>query len=160
MIHAVNWFLSSTINNNCMYRQVALLINVIGLLFLIWVIPVACKKDSAMSGGSSGSQTNGNDGIIVAGTGGSGSTLNEFGSPVKLCLDGSGNLYVSDATYNRITKWTPGATQGVIVAGNSSAGDSLDELNSPRGIFVDGSGNLFVADQANNRVVEWTPGAT
>ncbi|HSY75612.1 MAG TPA: hypothetical protein VK890_02075, partial [Bacteroidia bacterium] len=77
--------------------------------------------------------------------------------PTGLTFDNKGNMFIADATNNRIREV---ATSGVIntVAGNGTAGyfDSvsplLGELNNPTGVAVDASGNIYIADENNNRI--------
>lgn len=85
-------------------------------------------------------------------------------SPAGLAVDSSGNLYIADATNQRIRKVT---ASGIIttVAGNGIAGFSGDggpatsaalQITSfgqaASGALVDTAGNLFVADSWNNRI--------
>src|SRR5580658_5979765 len=93
-----------------LFRKILIVPALLALFFAL-----SCSKKS--SSGSSAS-----NGKIIAGTGSSGTALNEFASPNKITFDGAGNLYVSDASNSRVTKWTPGASQGTIVAGNGTAG--------------------------------------
>jgi uncharacterized protein (TIGR03437 family) len=78
--------------------------------------------------------------------------------PRGLAADASGNLFIADATNERIRKVSAG---GVIttVAGNGDFGFSGDggpatsaSLNQPQSIVVDASGSLFIADTYNNRI--------
>jgi sugar lactone lactonase YvrE len=79
-----------------------------------------------------------------------------FGAPKGLGIDGSGNLYVADATNNRIRKIS---TTGVVttLAGNGTAG-YLDgqgltaKFNNPIGVAVTSSGVIYVSDASNNRI--------
>ncbi len=79
--------------------------------------------------------------------------------PVGVAVDGAGNLFIADASNNRIRRVS--ASSGVIttVAGNGTAGFSGDggpatsaSLSGPTGIAVDHAGNLLVVDASNNRV--------
>jgi len=79
--------------------------------------------------------------------------------PDAIALDGSGNLYIGDASNNRVRKVT--LTTGVIttVAGNGTPGYGGDgglatnaELQFPSRAVLDGAGNLYIADLQNNRV--------
>ena len=107
-------------------------------------------------------------GIIstVAGDGAAGysgdggaATSAELYEPTGVAVDSAGNLYISDATNNRIRKVT--ASAGIIstVAGDGTAGYSGDggaatsaELAGPESVTVDSSGNIYFADSTNERI--------
>jgi len=81
-------------------------------------------------------------------------------TPTGMALDAFGNLFIADASNNRVREVT---TNGVIttVAGNGTAGYSGDggaatnaRLNAPTGVAVDALGNLFIVDYYNNRIRE------
>ena len=61
----------------------------------------------------------GNIGIIVAGNGSIGNTLNQLSGPQGVWVDSSENVFVTDTTNHRVMKWAPNATAGVLVAGMS-----------------------------------------
>ena len=78
-------------------------------------------------------------------------------SPEGLAVDSVGNLYIADASSDRIRK----ISNGVIttVAGSGSQGFSGDngpatsaQLNAPYGVAVDSADNLYIADANNNRI--------
>jgi secreted PhoX family phosphatase len=90
-------------------------------------------------------------------------TLAKLGSPAKVAVDQSGNVYICDQANNRIRE----ITNGIIftIAGNGTYGSSGDngpatsaELNQPDGVAVDSSGNIYIADLENNRLREITNG--
>jgi sugar lactone lactonase YvrE len=75
-----------------------------------------------------------------------------------VAVDGSGTLYIADATNNRVRMVD---TSGVIhtLAGGDLPGFSGDggpaasaSLSSPKGLAVDSAGNLYIADTANLRI--------
>ncbi len=78
--------------------------------------------------------------------------------PYSVTGDGAGNIYIADASNNRIREIN---TSGVIttIAGSSSSGFGGDggpataaSLNGPVGICFDPAGNMYIADQVNQRV--------
>ncbi len=105
------------------------------------------------------------DGIITtfAGTGTPGfngdnipATIAKLNIPEGICVDGNGNLYISDVGNNRIRRVD---TSGLIttIVGNGSAGYSSDGVNGtsaalsyPSCVRVDNSGLLLFSD--NNRI--------
>ncbi len=80
---------------------------------------------------------------------------------MQLALDSSGNLYIADATNNRVLYYPAGITTATRVYGQpgfttntgNNGGVSATSLSYPAGVALDGSGNLFVADDSNNRVL-------
>lgn len=106
-------------------------------------------------------------GIIttVAGINGSGSsgdngpaTLAKLGSPTGLAIDGAGNLYICDASDNKVRRVT---TDGIIntVAGTGVPGFSGDgglainaQLRQPIGVSLDSAYNIYVCEFGNSRV--------
>ena len=101
----------------------------------------------------------------LAGTGGftdgTGSDA-RFGSVNGIAVDKSGNVYVTDGSYNTVRKIT---RTGVVttLAGTPGAAGSTDGTGSaarfhfPFGIAVDGTGNLYVSDQSNHTIRKITP---
>ena len=80
---------------------------------------------------------------------------NEHMDPYGVVIDVTGNIYIVDATSERIEKVN---TSGIIatVAGNGIAGYSGDggaatsaRINYPEGIALDHCGNIFIADFGN-----------
>ncbi len=85
-------------------------------------------------------------------------TSASLNNPFSVFVDGSGNIYIGDASNHRIRKVD---TSGSIstVAGNGIAGFSGDagpatsaSLNIPHGVFVDGLDNIYIVDLSNNRI--------
>jgi len=96
-------------------------------------------------------------GTIVAGGGGNGSTPDKLKDPTGVYVDNSGNVYVADASNNRIQKWSRKATSGVTVAGGNTAGSNSNQFNTPSSVSFDKSGNMYVSDILNNRIQKFTP---
>jgi hypothetical protein len=93
-----------------------------------------------------------------AGDGGA-ATAASLAFVTDVTLDAAGNLYIADASNNRIRKVA--AATGIIttVAGGASPGFAGDggpatgaSLNFPVGITLDASGNLYIGDQNNGRI--------
>jgi uncharacterized protein (TIGR03437 family) len=103
--------------------------------------------------------------VTVAGTGASGLSSNgtlavsaNITRPIRIDIDGAGNLYLTDSDNQIIRKVTP---EGAIitVAGNGIRGYSGDggpaikaSLSFPIGVAVDLSGNIYICDNGNNRI--------
>ncbi len=96
----------------------------------------------------------------ISGYGGDGgpATAAKLYSPMGVCVDLGGNVYISDAFNNRIRVITQ---DGIIntVAGTGTGGlygdggDPKDaELSRPVGITVDPSNKLYIADYGNDRI--------
>ena len=99
-------------------------------------------------------------GLTVAGGNGAGSAANQLALPLNVAVDADGNVYVADASNDRVQKWAPGASSGVTVAGGNGAGSAANQLFGPGFLAVDADGNVYVTDGNNNRVQEWAPGAS
>jgi sugar lactone lactonase YvrE len=85
-------------------------------------------------------------------------TAAELGSGWGACCDGSGNIFIPDASNNRIRKVN---TAGIIttIAGTGTAGFSGDggpataaQISGPNGVYPDGAGNVYIADYGGNRI--------
>lgn len=96
-------------------------------------------------------------------TGGSGPGA--LAQPLTVSTDASGDLWVSDATDNRVVEFSPPfATfeSPTISIGQTSLssvahGDNATTLSDPFGAFVSPSGDLWVTDANNNRILEYVP---
>ena len=82
-----------------------------------------------------------------------------LGFPTGVAVDHAGDVYIAEATDQRILMIRPGSHADATVAGTGSAGYNgnglaalSSELNYPTGIAVDVRGNLYIADTANCRV--------
>jgi DNA-binding beta-propeller fold protein YncE len=80
----------------------------------------------------------------------------KFNNPYGICIDPSGNIFISDQHNNRIRKID---SNGFIstVAGDGTKGfhdgyASAAQFNRPSGIAADHHGNIYVADPLNHRI--------
>jgi DNA-binding beta-propeller fold protein YncE len=92
-----------------------------------------------------------NTSIIIAGTGCPGMASHMLDSPRGIFVDISFNLYVADASNNRIQFFPAGQLQAKTVAGNGASGSIV--LNHPSGIILDADRHLFIADEQGSRIV-------
>ena len=84
-----------------------------------------------------------------------------FGYPSGVVADNSGNLYVTDAIFNKIRKIDPSGNVTTL-AGNGSAGQTdgaglSASFSDPTGIALDPQGNILVADGLNKAIRKITP---
>lgn len=89
---------------------------------------------------------------------GGAATAAELKRPTHVAVDGSGNVYITDADNARIRKVTAAGTI-ITYAGNGSLGFAGDggpatdgKLYQPAAISLDASGNLYIADGFNQRI--------
>lgn len=82
----------------------------------------------------------------------------EFNEPIGVALDGSGDVWVSDASNDRIEKF---GLDGKFIAAYGKEGSGEDEFNAPSGIAINKStGDVYVADLENNRIEELSSSGT
>ncbi len=78
-----------------------------------------------------------------------------------IVMDGSGNIYASDAASNVIIRLKSDGTSAVFAgSGAQSSTDGMGtsaSFNDPIDMTIDGSGNLFVADLKSNKIRKVTP---
>jgi hypothetical protein len=91
--------------------------------------------------------------------GGSCSGSRSIGHPSAVAVDGHGDIFVAEATAQRVQEVRAGSRTAVTVAGTGAAGFNGDglsattsELDQPTGVAVDATGDLFIADMANCRL--------
>jgi sugar lactone lactonase YvrE len=86
--------------------------------------------------------------------------------PMGVAVDAAGDLYIADASNNRVRQVSPSGTIST-VAGNGAykfAGDggpaTSASLYFPSAVAVDTAGSLLIADHANNRIRKVSPPGT
>ncbi len=92
--------------------------------------------------------------------GGACSGVGSIGPPSGVAVDAQGDVYIAEATAQRVQVVRPGGLRTVVtVAGTGHAGFNGDglagpasQLNEPTAVAVDGSGDVFIADTSNCRV--------
>jgi len=86
-------------------------------------------------------------------------TAAKLDAPTGVALDAAGNIYIADASNNRVREIT--LSTGIIntIAGTGTPSFSGDgtpatgaTINNPRAVLIDGSGNVLFSDGTNNRV--------
>jgi sugar lactone lactonase YvrE len=92
-----------------------------------------------------------------AGDGGA-ATSAQVDFPGHLVVDGTGNLYISDTSHNKVRKVSVTGTISTVV-GSGTAGYTGDggpaisaQLSGPQGLAIDREGNLYIADSGNYRI--------
>ena len=82
-----------------------------------------------------------------------------IGHPSAVAVDRRGDVFIAEATAQRVQEVRAGSRTAVTVAGTGTAGFDGDglvatasELDQPTGVAVDAAGDLFIADTASCRV--------
>ncbi len=88
-------------------------------------------------------------GQMLRTVGGPGGEPGRFISPVGVAVDGSGNLYVSDAIRGRLQKFSPA---GELLMSMGEIADSPGNFVRPKQVVVDREGVVYVVDAAFQNV--------
>ena len=126
-----------------------------------WGLATTANDIYTIAGSSSGTSGSSGDGGLA--------TSALLSAPSGVALDASGNLYVADATNDKVREIAGSAapfaalTAGDIttLVGTGTAGTTGNSgqasealLKTPAAVVADSAGNLYIADKANNRVQE------
>ncbi len=91
--------------------------------------------------------------------GGSCTGVGAIGHPSDVAVDRRGDVFIAEATAQRVQELRAGSHRVVTVAGTGKGGFSGDglagtssDLDQPTGVAADAAGDLFIADTANCRV--------
>jgi streptogramin lyase len=79
----------------------------------------------------------------------SGTGNGQFAQPAFIFIDGSGNLWVTEASGERVQTFN---SAGSFLSKFGAVGAGNGQFNAPQGITIDSGGNIWVMDQSNNRV--------
>ena len=92
-------------------------------------------------------------------------SASKFNDPLRVFVDSSGSLWVSDYLNNRVLRFdsasfkTTGSSADGVLGQQSfttnTSGTSANKMKGPIGVFVDGGGRLWVSDRLNHRVLRF-----
>ena len=85
-----------------------------------------------------------------------GSGSGQFDAPDGVAVDSAGNVYVADASNNRIDSFNPANFAGTFTS-FGSPGSGSGQFNGPYGVAVNSAGNVYVADFNNIRIDRFNP---
>jgi cold shock CspA family protein len=101
---------------------------------------------------------------VLLGGGRRGHSLDKLNRPWRLCVDGTGRIFVCDRNNARVIcieqrTASPPETKNcvtTVVAGGNGAGSDIAQLDQPVGICLHPTdGSIFIADRKNHRVVRY-----
>lgn len=100
----------------------------------------------------------------------SGLSAVKFNDPLRIHLDSSGRMWVSDYLNNRVLRFdnasskSTGAPADAVLGQpdftTNSGATSVNKMKGPVGVFVDKSGKLWVTDRLNHRVLRFNNAST
>lgn len=148
--------------------------------FVGWIGKILTSPTGGAAGCAGATVGTFTPGWCTGGTAGNGNFDGALNNPYDVTLDSAGNLYVTDATNNRISKysstgafvgWTGriltsptggaagcagaavgSATPGWCTGGTPQSGTGDGMLSEPYGVELDASGNLYVTEGDNHRI--------
>lgn len=87
---------------------------------------------------------------MVAGTGSSGSALNQFDDPACIEIDANDTMYICDHHNYRVQMWIKGATTGVTIIDTNG-------VDHPEALTFDKNKFLYLTGHGEERVIRYTP---
>lgn len=92
-------------------------------------------------------------GVVLGILGSHGTGRGQFINPLGIVVDRYGDMYISDASLNRIQEISP---TGKVLAVFGHPGTGPGALNYPSGLALDPQGNIWVADDFDGRLHAFT----
>ena len=92
------------------------------------------------------------EGHLIRAFGSKGKGNLQFASPMGICLDKNGTLFISDSNNNCIVAYKWDGKEEKFLGTFGKKGQDQGEFNNPRGLCVDSKNRLAVADHWNHRV--------
>lgn len=96
---------------------------------------------------------------------GSGTTSATLNTPLGICLDSQGRLWVAEVFNHRVLMFegaanlADGAAASLVIGQNdftsNGSGSALNQFTNPASVFVDADDNLWVCDYSNHRVLKF-----
>lgn len=122
------------------------------------------------SGSTKATRVYGQAGSFTTGTANNGGiSADSLNAPAVVTVDSGGNLYVAEASNNRVLFFPSGSTAATRVYGQNgnfsantadNGGISANSLNLPQGLAVDSIGNLYITETSNSRILYYPSGST
>lgn len=160
----------ASVTQSGMNNPIAVAVDAAGNLFVVEINNNRVTRFASAAGKPNGANADGVLGQSGFTSNNSGTTQSSLSNPYAVTVDGAGNLFVADASNNRVMRFNNaaakanGATADGVLGQSSFTGNagSLGQagLISPRGVFTDANGRLYVADANNNRVLRFDNAAT
>jgi DNA-binding beta-propeller fold protein YncE len=97
------------------------------------------------------------DGVFITKWGSHGTGDGQFSAPSGVTVDGSGNVYVADALWDRIQKFDG---SGTFLATWGSYGSGFGEFDIALDVASDGGAMIYVVDQGNARIQKFDRNGT
>ena len=82
-----------------------------------------------------------------------GTGAGQLKEPNSLVIDANGNIWVLDASNDRVEQFS---STGTYISEFGTYGSGAGQLHQPQGLAIDQAGNVWVVDDSNNRIEEFT----
>ncbi|GCE14481.1 NHL repeat-containing protein [Tengunoibacter tsumagoiensis] len=122
------------------------------------------------SGSTTATRVYGQNGSFITNLANNGGiSANSLSLPVSVGVDGSGNVYISDVSNNRMLYYPSTSTTATRVFGQggnfttgtaNNGGITASSLSQPYEVHIDSSYDVYLVDIGNNRVLFYPPNST